>query len=453
MAEADTRPTLLVVEDDPGLLGQLRWCFEDFEVATATTRDEAIAQLRRSEPSVVTLDLGLPPDPGGASEGIATLEQILTLAPDTKVIVVTGNSDRENAVKAVGLGAYDFYQKPVDADLLNLIVKRAQRLYELERENRRLRENQGVSPLPGLIAASPEMLRVCRVTEKVAPTDVTTLLLGESGTGKEVIARAIHALSPRSDFRFVAINCAAIPDNLLESELFGYEKGAFTGAVKQTRGKIEYADGGTLFLDEVGDLPLPLQAKLLRFLQERVVERVGGREEIPVDVRVVCATHQDLSALIQEGRFREDLYYRISEMTISIPPIRDRSGDTHLLARALLERYAREQGRPLKGFTPEALKAMERHTWPGNVRELENRVKRAVIMAEGNQINVEDLELSPEGEDPLMLNLRQVRDEAEARALRRTLQIVDGNISRAAELLGVSRPTLYDLLKKHDLNR
>ncbi|WP_026289950.1 PEP-CTERM-box response regulator transcription factor [Thioalkalivibrio sulfidiphilus] len=453
MGAAEQRPVLMLVEDDPGLLNQLRWCFDDFEVVTATTRDEAIAQLRRSEPAVVTLDLGLPPDPGGASEGLATLEQILTLAPETKVIVVTGNSDRENAVKAVGLGAYDFYQKPVDADLLNLIVKRAQRLYELERENRRLRDGAGTTALPGLIAGSPEMLKVCRTVEKVAPVDVTTLLLGESGTGKEVVARSIHALSPRKDFRFVAINCAAIPDNLLESELFGYEKGAFTGAAKQTKGKIEYADGGTLFLDEVGDLPHPLQAKLLRFLQERVVERVGGREEIPVDVRVVCATHQDLTTLIEEGRFREDLFYRISEMTVTIPPLRERSGDTLLLARALLERFAKEQGRPLKGFTAEALKAMERHTWPGNVRELENRVKRAVIMAEGNQINVEDLELSPEGEDPLMLNLRQVRDEAEAKALRRTLQIVDGNISRAAELLGVSRPTLYDLLKKHDLNR
>lgn len=453
MGSTEQRPVLMLVEDDPGLLGQLRWCFDDFEVVTATTRDEAIAQLRRSEPSVVTLDLGLPPDPGGASEGLATLEQILSLAPETKVIVVTGNSDRENAVRAVGLGAYDFYQKPVDADLLNLIVKRAQRLYELEQENRRLREGDGVSRLPGLIAGSPEMLKVCRTVEKVAPVDVTTLLLGESGTGKEVVARSIHALSPRKDFRFVAINCAAIPDNLLESELFGYEKGAFTGAAKQTKGKIEYADGGTLFLDEVGDLPHPLQAKLLRFLQERVVERVGGREEIPVDVRVVCATHQDLAALISEGRFREDLYYRISEMTVTIPPLRERSGDTHLLARSLLERFAREHGRPVKGFTPEALKAMERHTWPGNVRELENRIKRAVIMAEGGQIGTDDLELSPEGEDPLMLNLRQVRDEAEAKALRRTLQIVDGNISRAAELLGVSRPTLYDLLKKHGLNR
>jgi two-component system, NtrC family, response regulator len=450
---ADDRPVLMLVEDDPGLLGQLRWCFDDYQVVTASTRDEAIAQLRRAEPAVVTLDLGLPPDPGGASEGLAALEQILTLAPRTKVIVVTGNNDRDNAVKAVALGAYDFYQKPVDADLLNLIVKRAYTLYELEEDNRRLEMQREKDALPGLVTASPEMLKVCRTVEKVAPTDVTTLFLGESGTGKEVLARAIHNLSNRSDFRFVAINCAAIPENLLESELFGYEKGAFTGAAKQTRGKIEYADGGTLFMDEVGDLPMSLQAKLLRFLQERVIERVGGRQEIPVDVRVVCATHQDLKALIQEGRFREDLFYRISEMTITIPPLRDRSGDTHLLGRVFLERFAREQGRPVKGFSPEALLAMERHTWPGNVRELENRVKRAVIMADGALVNSEDLELSAEGEDPMMLNLRQVRDEAEGRALRRTLQIVDGNISRAAELLGVSRPTLYDLLKKHGLNR
>ncbi|OOG27255.1 PEP-CTERM-box response regulator transcription factor [Thioalkalivibrio denitrificans] len=453
MTSDGQRPVLLIVEDDPGLLGQLRWCFDDFEVITATTRDEAIAQLRREEPAVVTLDLGLPPDPGGATEGLATLEQILSLAPQTKVIVVTGNNDRENAVRAVGLGAYDFYQKPVDADLLNLIVKRAHRLYELERENRRLQQGQGASPLPGLIAASPEMLKVCRMVEKVAPTDVTTLLLGESGTGKEVVARGIHELSNRRDFRFVAINCAAIPENLLESELFGYEKGAFTGAAKQTRGKIEYADGGTLFLDEVGDLPMALQAKLLRFLQERVIERVGGREEIPVDVRVICATHQDLQSLIAENAFREDLFYRISEMTITIPPLRERSGDAHLLARVFLERFAKEQGRPVKGFSPEALNAIEAHTWPGNVRELENRVKRAVIMADGGQVSGEDMELSSEGYDPLMLNLRQVRDDAEGKALRRTLQIVDGNISKAAELLGVSRPTLYDLLKKHGLNR
>ncbi|WP_040406135.1 PEP-CTERM-box response regulator transcription factor [Ectothiorhodospira sp. PHS-1] len=447
------KPVLLLVEDDPGLLSQLRWCFDDFEVLTAQNRDEAIAQLRRGEPSVVTLDLGLPPDPGGATEGLATLEQILSLAPETKVVVVTGNNDRDNAVRAVALGAYDFYQKPVDADFLNLIVKRAHRLFELEAENRRLSARQATEPLPGLIAASPEMLKVCRTVEKVAPTDATTLLLGDSGTGKEVVAQALHGLSRRKKGPFVAINCAAIPENLLESELFGYEKGAFTGAVKQTRGKIEYADGGTLFLDEVGDLPMPLQAKLLRFLQERVIERIGGRGEIPVDVRVVCATHQDLSTLIAEDRFREDLFYRISEITIHIPALKDRTGDAHLLARVLLERLAGKQGRTMRGFSQDAQSAIERHDWPGNVRELENRIKRAVIMAEGNQVTAEDLELSADGEDPLMLNLRRVRDEAEGKAVRRTLQMVGGNISRAAELLGVSRPTLYDLLKKHELGK
>jgi len=452
MVKRPQRPVLLLVEDDAGLLGQLRWCFDRFEVVTATNREEALAQLRRTEPSVVTLDLGLPPDPGGASEGLATLEKILSLAPRTKVIVVTGNSDRENAVRAVAAGAYDYYQKPVDAELLNLIVDRAQRLYELEEENHRLQQRTGGTPLPGLIAGSPEMLRVCRTVEKVASADVTTLLFGESGTGKEVVARAIHAHSARAGGPFVAINCAAIPENLLESELFGYEKGAFTGAARQTRGKIEYASGGTLFLDEVGDLPFSLQAKLLRFLQERVIERVGGREEIPVDVRVVSATHRDLAGLITENGFREDLFYRISEVSITIPPLRERGGDAHLLARIFLEQFAREQGRAVRGFTPEALQAIGSHSWPGNVRELENRIKRAVIMADGRQVDGADMELSVPGQAPWHLNLRQARDAAEERALRQTLQVVGGNISRAAELLGVSRPTLYDLMKKHTLN-
>ncbi len=450
-----TQGRLLLVEDDPGLRSQLRWCFEGFEVVTAEDRETAIAQLRRHEPQVVTLDLGLPPDPGGASEGLATLERIVTLAPRTKVVVITGNSDRENAVKAIGLGAYDFYQKPVDGDLLTLIVQRAHRLWELEDENARLARQRSAEPLPGLLTVSPEMIRITRTVEKIAPTNATTLLLGESGTGKEVIARALHELSPRADRRFVAINCAAIPENLLESELFGYEKGAFTGAARQTPGKFEYADGGTLMLDEIGDLPQSLQAKLLRFLQERVVERLGGRGEIPVDVRVICATHQDLRALIEQGKFREDLYYRVSEIAITIPALRERSGDAILLARSFADRHARGQGRNLLGFSEDALNAIEVYPWPGNVRELENRIKRAVIMAEGPRITRTDLELPAPGNatPEAVFNLRQVRDEAEARALRRTLQWVDGNISRAAELLGVSRPTLYDLMKKHELNR
>ena len=336
----DQRRKLLVVEDDPGLQSQLRWCFTDYEVLVAEDRESALAQLRRHEPPVVLQDLGLPPDAEGVTEGFLALEQALALLPDTKVIVVTGHGDQENAVRAVGLGAYDFYQKPVDTDTLHLLVDRAYHIYELERQNQRLLQQQSTSPLDGVVAASEQMLQVCRMIEKVAPTNATTLLLGESGTGKEVLARALHSLSPRISKGFVAINCAAIPENLLESELFGYERGAFTGAVKQTPGKIEHADGGTLFLDEIGDMPLSLQAKLLRFLQERVVERVGGREEIPVDVRVVCATNQNLDVAIKEGRFREDLYYRISEITIRIPPLREREGGCRiLLARTLLERY------------------------------------------------------------------------------------------------------------------
>lgn len=443
--------TLLVVEDDPGLQSQLRWSFEGYEVVVAGDKDGAIAELRRHEPAVVTLDLGLPPDPANASEGLATLEEILRLAPHTKVIVVTGNDDREHAVRSIALGAYDFYQKPIDPEILGLIVERAYRVYELEDENRRLANARGDSPLEGIIATSPEMLKVCRTIEKVAPTDATTLILGESGTGKELVARSIHGLSNRSRGNFVAINCAAIPETLLESELFGYEKGAFTGAAKQTKGKIEYADGGTLFLDEVGDLPLALQAKLLRFLQERVIERVGGRVEIAVDVRVVCATHRDLSQLIQEGAFREDLYYRISEITLNVPPLRQRQGEAIVLGSAFLKRYAGKNSRTVRGFSNDALAAIDSYQWPGNVRELENRIKRAVIMAEGAQVTAEDLELSATQNDSMPFNLRQVREQAERHALSRALAIADGNLSRAAELLGITRPTLYTLLDKFNM--
>ena len=447
---APERRTLLIVEDDPGLQSQLRWYFEGYEVLVAEDRESAVNLVRRHEPPVVTLDLGLPPDPANATEGLEALDQILSAAPHTKVIVVTGNDDRENAVRAVGRGAYDFYQKPVDPEVLGLIVDRAYNLFELEDENRRLARKERPSPLAGIIAASGEMTRVCRMVEKVAPTSATVLLLGESGTGKELLARALHGLSPRAEQRFVAINCAAIPETLLESELFGYEKGAFTGAAKQTLGKIEYAHKGTLFLDEIGDLPMSLQAKLLRFLQERVIERVGGREEIAVDVRVIGATHQDLGQLIEEGRFREDLYYRLSEISLRIPPLRERTGDSVLLARHFLDLFGREHGRSLRGFTEDALAAIEAYPWPGNARELENRVKRAVIMAENNRIAAEDLELVVPDES-MPLNLRQVREEAERRAIERALALYNGNVSQAADILGVSRPTLYDLAKKYDL--
>jgi len=446
----NTRP-LLIVEDDPGLQKQLKWSFEGYDVQIAGSREEAITAIRRFSPSVVTLDLGLPPDPTNVSEGFAALGEIHQLAPNTKIIVVTGNDDRENALKAIELGAYDFYQKPIDPDVLKIIIDRAYHLSELEAENRSLAKKQRSSPLDGIIANSPEMLKICRLVEKVAPTSATTLLLGESGTGKEVLARAVHELSPRSGERFVAINCAAIPENLLESELFGYEKGAFTGAVKQTLGKVETASGGTLFLDEIGDLPMALQAKLLRFLQERVIERIGGRKEIPVDVRVICATHQQLEGMIAEKTFREDLYYRVSEITIDIPPLRERTGDSVLLAKVFLGKYAKENGSKIKGFSKDALLAIENHAWPGNVREMENKIKRAVIMTDTAQVTAEELQLEVPGADDVPLNLREVRDKVEEQAVIRVLSYADDNVSKAAELLGVSRPTLYDLMNKYNL--
>jgi len=446
-----TSNKLLVVEDDPGLQDQLRWCFDRYEVIVAGDRANAMEQLRRHQPPVVTLDLGLPPDANGITEGLATLEEIVAHSPDTKVIVVTGQNDRENAVRAVGSGAYDFYHKPIDAEILGLIVNRAYRLRELEMENRSLVQQKIDHPVEGVVACSPEMVKVCRTIEKVAPSDATILLLGDSGTGKELCARSLHDLSPRAKSRFVAINCAAIPENLLESELFGYEKGAFTGAIRQTPGKIEYANNGTLFLDEVGDLPMSLQAKLLRFLQERVVERIGGREEIPVNVRVVCATHQDLPEKIRTGTFREDLYYRVSEITVQIPPLGARGGDILLLARMFLDIFSREQGRNLRGFSKDALSALEAYGWPGNVRELKNRVKRAVIMAEGKHVTAKDLELDEVSTNEADFSLRNIREQAERQAILRALSHSAGKISMAADLLGISRPTIYDLIKKYSL--
>ena len=449
--DATTRK-LLVIEDDPGLQTQLRWCFENYEVVIAGERDVALGVMGKEQLPVITLDLGLPPDANGTSEGFALLEEILLKSPHSKVIVVTGNNDREHATRSVAMGAYDFFYKPIDADMLELIVNRAFRLYELEEENRRLSNKQTDSPLEGVITGSDLMLQVCRKVEKVAPTDATVLVLGESGTGKELLARALHGMSARRDNRFVAINCAAIPENLLESELFGYEKGAFTGAAKQTLGKIETAAGGTLFLDEVGDMPLSLQAKLLRFLQERVVERVGGRKEIPVDVRVICATHKNLHELIRTEDFREDLYYRISELSITIPSLSEREGDVLLLARVFLERISKQQGKKGYRFSKDALAALENYSWPGNVRELENRVKRAVIMAEHKQMTAADLELGGNSPEELAtFNLREIRDRSDRQAITRALNHVSGKVSQAAELLGVSRPTMYDLLRKFGL--
>jgi two-component system NtrC family response regulator len=442
---------LLIVEDDIGVQKQLRWSLDEYEVVFAGDREAALAQLRRHEPAVVLQDLGLPPDAEGVGEGMRTLKEILSLAPHTRVIVITGNAERDNAMRAVSYGAYDFYQKPLDADVLRLVIGRAFRLHELEAQNRQLREGQLRSPFEGLIATDEAMLKVCRMIERVAPADVSVLILGESGTGKELIARAVHSQSGRHDSRFVAINCAAIPETLLESELFGYEKGAFTGAAKQTLGKIEVASGGTLFLDEIGDMPLPLQAKLLRFLQDRVIERVGGRQEIPVNVRVVCATNKDLQQLIAEQKFREDLYFRISEVTIKVPPLRERPGGAAVLAHAMLRKFNGAHGRPKRGFTEEAIAALEAYRWPGNVRELENKVKSAIIMADGALLSSADLGLQDAGQGGPLFNLKEVRARAERQAIQQALAICDSNVSRASELLGVSRPTLYDLMAKYGL--
>jgi two-component system NtrC family response regulator len=443
---------LLIVEDDPALQKQLRWSFDQFETLTAGDRESALAQIHRHNPPVVTMDLGLPPDADSVSEGFRLLEQIISAAPDTKVIVLTGQNDRANALRAIGLGAYDFFAKPFEPELLALTIERAFRLYDLQQENRRLQAAQHPAALAGLLTRSAEMLRVCRTVEKVASSNATVLLLGESGTGKEVLARGVHEASPRKNERFVAINCAAIPDNLLESELFGYEKGAFTGAAKTTPGKIESANGGTLMLDEIGDLPHSLQAKLLRFLQERVIERLGGRQEIPVDVRIVCATHQDLKTLIKEGRFREDLFYRLAEIVINIPPLRERKGDAALLAHAFVRRFSAEQNGGNMTLTEDAIRAIESHPWPGNVRELENCVKRAVIMADGVQITRDDIGLdTQEDARSEFIDLRSIRDEAERSAVVTALGRANGNVVRAAEILGISRPTLYDLMHRLSL--
>ncbi len=449
MSKSAPAETLLIVEDDIGLRSQLRWHFDKYNVVLADDRESAIAAVRQHVPAVVLQDLGLPPDAEGVEEGFKCVQEIMRLAPATKIIVITGNHDYENAVRAVALGAYDFYQKPINANTLDLIVQRAYSIHALEEQNRLLQQ-QRISPLAGVIASDPMMLRVCRIVEKVAPSNVTCTILGESGTGKEVIARAMHNLSPRGEHRFVAINCAAVPENLMESELFGYEKGAFTGATKRTLGKVETAQEGTLFLDEIGDMPLSLQAKLLRFLQERVIERVGGREEIAVDVRVLCATNKNLEQMVRDGTFREDLYYRICEMVIEIPPLRERQGDKILLARHLLQKYTAAQSRKINGFSQEAAEVIEAYHWPGNIREMENKIKRAVIMCEDKYITPLDLALgTPQS---LSINLRHVRQEAERSAITQALSLTDGNYSAAAKILGITRPTLYDLVKKYNIN-
>jgi len=447
----EKRRPLLIVEDDPALLKQLKWSLSDYECLLASDRDQALAQVRRHAPAVVTLDLGLPPSPDAPDVGLAVLREVADVAPDTKVIVMTGQNDRANALRAIALGAYDFLSKPVEPDVLALTLERAYRLYELQQENQRLVEAQGGNALTHVITGDPEMLRLARMTEKVAAADVSVMLLGESGTGKELFARALHELSGRKRERFVAINCAAIPETLLEAELFGYERGAFTGATRQTPGKIETAHRGTLFLDEIGDLPLALQPKLLRFLQERAIERLGGRDSIAVDVRVVCATHRDPKAQIAAGELREDLYYRLAEIVLSIPPLRSRIGDPGLLAHFFLRKFSASSKRGSMSLSAGAIEAIEAHPWAGNVRELESTIKRAVIMAERNQLQASDLGLQDADGAAPVLNLQAIRERAEREAVARALGRANGNITKAAELLGVSRPTLYDLMARAGL--
>jgi two-component system, NtrC family, response regulator len=446
------RRKLLILENDRALRRELEQIFSDLEVTASETSEQALALVRRIEPDVVLFDLGAAREPAVAAQSLELLRQILSISPDTKIIAMTEHDARELAVAAVGLGAADFYHKPLDGGVLSIVVRRAFRIRELEEENWRLRERTGAMALEGIIGVSDAMRSVSRSIEKVAPTNATVLLLGDSGTGKELLARAVHRLSGRSHKPFVAINCAAIPDTLLESELFGYEKGAFTGAAKRTPGKLESADGGTVFLDEIGEMPASLQAKLLRVLQERTVERIGGRTPIPLDLRIVCATNRNLDALIGNGAFRDDLFYRISEVTVRVPPLRERQGDSLLLAQFILQEMSERFGKPTRGLSPDAIRGIQAHRWPGNVRELENRIKGAVIMAEGAVVTATDLGLQDPGDDPEYLNLRVARQRAEAQAVRQSLAVAKGNLSRAAELLGVTRPTLYDLLEKHRID-
>ena len=449
------KPTLLVVDDDEDLRTQMKWALaDDYEVALAGDRAEALQRLRELRPAVVTLDLGLPPKAAGVEEGFASLRAIHEAEPGTKVIVITGRDEREHALTAVANGAYDYFQKPVEVDELKVVLRRAFQLHLLERENRDLQRRLGGQGMEDLIGTGEKMQQVQSTVRKLAPTEAAVLLLGESGTGKELVARAIHRLGPRSEGPFVPINCGAIPENLLESELFGSEKGAFTGAHAQRKGRIELAHGGTLFLDEIGELPLALQVKLLRFLQEHRLQRVGGRQDLTVDVRVICATNADLKAALREGRFRDDLYYRVAVVSLSLPPLRERGEDVFLLARAFLEREAAPSRKKLSGFSHEALHALEVYGWPGNVRELQNRVRRAVVMTEGPLVTPADLELEATGtEGAPGRGLKELRESLERDAIRKALARSRGNVSQAAADLGISRPTLYGLMDKLGIER
>jgi two-component system, NtrC family, response regulator len=450
-----THPVMLLVDDDPEIRDQMKWAFAaDYELLEASDRSTALAHVRQAMPRLVLLDLGLPPDPDGASEGLAILRGILESNPTAKVIVVTGNSDRANALTAIANGAYDFIEKPVQLDVLKILLQRAIYLANVEQENRSLLERAGQNELEGLVGDSAPMQDVFRMIRRVGPSDVPVLITGESGTGKELVAHAIHRQSERKGEPFVAINCGAIPETLLESELFGYEKGAFTGATQQRKGRIESAQRGTLFLDEIGDIPLALQVKLLRFLQDHTIQRLGAKETIAVDARILAATNVDLQKAIAEGQFREDLYYRLCVITIAVPALSERGSDITLLARTFLTKFAEEEKKSLKGFTPQAVQALTSHHWPGNVRELENRIKRAVVMAEEKYVTPANLELKdPSPNEEEVLTLKASRDNREKDLVRLAMEKAEGNVSRAASELGISRPTLYQLLVRYGLKK
>lgn len=444
---------ILIVDDDDALRRQMKWALQDgYAVLEAGDRQEAVRVFSAERPRVVLLDLGLPPRANDTSEGMKTLADLLELSPQTKVIIVTGQSEKEHALEAIGNGAYDFLTKPADDAIIRVILDRAFHVALLEDEFRDLQANKGQA-FEGMIGASPQIEEVFSLVRRLGTSDAPVLIQGESGTGKEVAARAIHNHSRRREGPFVAINCGAVPETLMEGELFGHEKGSFTGAHTQRMGRFEMAQGGTLFLDEIGELPLAMQVKLLRFLQDRRIERIGGRKEIEVDARVVAATNRNLKEAHEEGVFREDLYYRLAVVTLKLPPLRERQGDAALLAKAFLRRFAREDGRDLSGFAPEAVDAIEAFAWPGNVRELENRVKRAVIMAEHKRVTAADLELESAHPSDLMPQLKEAREAVERDLVNQALGRYDGNISRAAEALGISRPTLYELMNKLDIEK
>lgn len=446
------KPKLLVIDDDEDLRTQMKWAFmQDYDVLLAEDRKKALEFYRRDRPAVVTLDLGLPPEPAGVEEGFKTLEDILSENHMAKIIIITGRAEKEHAIRAVGQGAYDIFFKPIVVDELGIVIKRAFHVADLERE--RLSRQPDDGTFEGMIGSCPRMQEIYGVIRKVAKSDASVLITGESGTGKELVARAVHNLSYRSKGQLVVINCGAIPETLLESELFGHEKGAYTGAHVQRKGRIEYAHKGTLLLDEIGDMPLMLQVKLLRFLQDQILERIGGREPIAVDARVLASTNRDLKEAVQTGAFREDLFFRLGVINIELPPLRERGGDVTLLAKAFLRRFAKESKKRLTGFTSQAVLAMEHYEWPGNVRELEHRVKRAVIMAEGSKVKPEDMELSFSSPAMIDITLKEARENLEREMIQKALDRHQGNLTKVAAELGVSRPSLYDLMEKTGITK